>query len=184
MASAMPSQTEPRSRGYGRIEEYQAILEDTAGISGRRQNTNDLFVGLNVVFLTGIGFLLSTAHFTSWVLTITLALIFVFTYSLNRIWVRTLKDYSTLLGVRHRYIEDLEREFREERGGDPKVGMILITGEKLYRGPDRKETKFGFGRLELQIARTLVLLYLAITILVAIATALVMYGFIPPFTLT
>jgi hypothetical protein len=178
----------PRSRGYGRIGEYHAILEDTAGISARRQNTNDIFVGLNVVFLTGIGFLLTSTHFTSWFPTITLAFISIFTYLLNRIWVRTLKDYSKLLGVRHKYIEDLEREFREEHGGD-EIGMFLIIGKELYgkgasmQAKEKKATVLGFTTLELRMARLLTWAYPAITVAAGIVTWMVTVGVVPPVSL-
>ena len=47
------------SNTFERIEEYKAILENHAEVSARRQRTNDIFVGLNTVFLTALGFLLA-----------------------------------------------------------------------------------------------------------------------------
>lgn len=165
-------------RGFDRMEEYKAILEDTAGISGRRQTTNDVFVGLNVVFLTGIGFLLSTTHFTSWVPVIAVVMTAVAVSGLNGIWIRLLKNYSSLLRVRHDYLIDVEAKFRKESNDDT-VGMFLLLRKTLYRDGSR----FGFAYLERRMAVYLTGLDLLVAGAAAALTYLVTNNYIPPVNL-
>jgi hypothetical protein len=47
---------------FERMGEYQAILEHHAQLSTRRQHTNDMYIGINTVFLTALGVLLVQSH--------------------------------------------------------------------------------------------------------------------------
>jgi len=96
------------------LEEYRAILEDTAAMNGRRQNTNGLFVSINVVFLTALGFLLLSSHLDSWwtaaaLVTVTFAIL-----PLNMSWIRTIGVYKKLIGIRHKTLQRIEKDFNFE----------------------------------------------------------------------
>jgi hypothetical protein len=51
---------------FERMPEYAALLQNTAAMSTRRQNSNTLYVTLNTVFLKGIGIYLSMADLRQW----------------------------------------------------------------------------------------------------------------------
>lgn len=114
-----------------RVEEYKAIVVDTAGVSSRRQNTNDLFAGINALFLTALGFFLVSSHFafTDWYVTAAIVLVCLVTIFLNRTWHRTLVYYSVLLAARHKYIEWVEMKLREELHIDDVVVLPNTGGE-------------------------------------------------------
>jgi hypothetical protein len=106
----------PEPRNYPRIHEYEVIVADTAGVSGRRQNTNDLFAGINALFLTALGIFLIASHFsfTDWLVNLAIVLVCLVTALLNVVWLRTLRRYQSLLAARHRYIEWVEHRLRED----------------------------------------------------------------------
>ena len=75
-------------------------MQDTTKLSDRRQTTNDLFVGLNVVFFTGMGALFYTSHLKSWWVTGLYAAITAIAFFLNFTWIRLVNRYSRLIGLR------------------------------------------------------------------------------------
>lgn len=93
------------------LEEYRAILEDTAAMNSRRQNTNGLFVSINVVFLTALGFLLLSSHLDSWwtaaaLVTVTFAIL-----PLNISWIWIIRVYKRLIDIRHKTLQRIENDF-------------------------------------------------------------------------
>jgi hypothetical protein len=60
------SSTRPESapQAFQRMEEYKAILGNLADVSARRENANNVYVGLNTVFLTAAG-VFTVAHLGS-----------------------------------------------------------------------------------------------------------------------
>lgn len=99
------------------FEEYKFVAEDTAKITDRRQTVNNLFITLNVLFVTGAGYLLSQMLATTppqplyWYVG-GMAAIAVITTLLNDTWLR-LTDFSRkLINLRFRYLEALETRMR------------------------------------------------------------------------
>jgi hypothetical protein len=100
------------------FEEYKFVAEDTAKLTDRRQTVNNLFITLNVLFITGGGYLLSqvltgakqdTSLF--WYVGGMGAIAIIATL-LNDTWLR-LTDYSRrLINLRFRYLEALETRLR------------------------------------------------------------------------
>jgi hypothetical protein len=178
-------------RGYERATEYAAILQDTAGISGRRQTMNDIFVGLNVVYLTAVGFLLSTTNFESWAPAIAVALGCAGVATVNHIWRRTIKNYSIILDIRHRYIESIEQEFREQRGEPPlpnapklEAGMFLMLKSARYSRDKKAKSEYdgyklpphGFSKLEADLERLLTSFAVGVALITLLVTFLVTQG--------
>lgn len=97
-----------------RFSYYLALMADTTKLSDRRQTTNDLFVGLNVVFFTGMGALFYTTHLKSWWVTGLYVAITVLALFLNLTWVRLNDRYRRLIELRIHYMQKLESELRNE----------------------------------------------------------------------
>ena len=126
---------------FERIEEYKAVLEDTAQASNRRRTDNTLFVGLNTVFLTGIG-LFASPHFGSWDTVIAVAMVTAIAIPVNVMWYRGLTYWMTSLGVREEYIRSIEKEFRkrsETASSELPIGLYLyLQSKNVGRKPSLK----------------------------------------------
>ncbi len=168
---------------FERIEEYKAVLENLVQLSARRQNTNNVFVGLNTVFLTGLGILLLSTRFTSWwivgaALAITLAIV-----PLNLTWRTSIIRYKRGINVRKDYLQEIEQEFRQRRAqvavgpvgtaGTPPLGLFLKVRETTLH-------RHGNTELELRLVTYFLVLYPLITLGVSVLTYLVSSQVIPP----
>src|SRR5512135_3365539 len=60
MGTPAPGGTSPfdEKRATFAFQEYQMVADDTSKITDRRQTVNTLFVTINALFLTGVGYLL------------------------------------------------------------------------------------------------------------------------------
>jgi hypothetical protein len=101
------------------FDEYKMVAEDTAKITDRRQTVNTLFVTINTVFLTGVGYLVYTffqtngdgSHVVYYAFGfLAIALI---TTRLNRSWLRLSEQSRKLIDLRIRYLERLEAFLRD-----------------------------------------------------------------------
>jgi hypothetical protein len=113
------------------LEEYRAILEDTAAMNSRRQNTNGLFVSINAVFLTALGFLLVTSHLDSWWTAAALVAVTFAILPLNMSWIRTIGVYKKLISIRHKTLQRIEKDFNfqgrlYQQYLDPTIGKTPI----------------------------------------------------------
>lgn len=165
---------------FERIEEYKAVLENVGQVSARRQGFNNVFVGINTVFLTGVGFLLLSTHLNSWWLVGALAAISLTVTPINFTWRQALLRYKNGLTEQYAYIRDIEKEFRrrhQEAYGDSNVGVYLRLDEQ------RRRPHSGNTRLEIRIATYFTALYPAITICVALVTYMTTNQLLPPFSL-
>jgi hypothetical protein len=178
-----------------RFKEYQALIEDTAKISDRRQTTNNIFVSLNVLFLTGLGllFLQSGPHLSSWWVAGIFAIVTFIAITLNNNWLDQIEKSRRLVSLRIRYLEGLEDSLRAsgefenitvqpEKGGTPQAGRGVYTFERmsLYSGSD---PRLGFTRSERALGITFNAIYLLVTITIIAITALVQANIIPSITL-
>jgi hypothetical protein len=167
-----------------RLQYYLALMEDTTKLSDRRQTTNDLFVGLNVVFFTGMGALFYASHLKSWWVTGLFAAITALAFFLNFTWIRLINRYSRLVGLRIRYMHQLESALQSEGifvsdpplpgapvqpGSVPSMGTGVYTLEfqRIYT----KDGHFGFSRLE----RGLIVIFMIAYVLATLGVATVTY---------
>jgi hypothetical protein len=161
---------------------YLALMEDTTKLSDRRQTTNDLFVGLNVVFFTGMGALFYASHLKTWWVTGLFAAITAIAFFLNFTWIRLINRYSRLVGLRILYMHQLESALQSQGifvadppsapgqpGVMPGMGIGIYTQE--YRRLYTKDSQFGFSRLE----RGLIVIFMVAYVLATIGVATVTY---------
>ncbi|HEU0026265.1 MAG TPA: hypothetical protein VFQ25_04045 [Ktedonobacterales bacterium] len=95
------------------FDEYRSVAEDTAKITDRRQTVNTLFVTINALFLTGVGYLfLQFFQTNSGDLSITFLpgflAIAIITHLLNNTWLRLSEQSRKLIDLRIRYLKALE----------------------------------------------------------------------------
>jgi len=91
-----------------RLAYYLALIEDTTKLTDRRQTTNDLYVGLNVVFFTGLGALIYASRLDTWWVTGLYAAISALALALNLTWIRLINRYRRLIRLRIEYMQQLE----------------------------------------------------------------------------
>lgn len=153
------------------MEEYRAILEDTARLGERRQRTNDVYLAINTALLSGIGLLVVSTRFTSWWTVTLLGFISLLTIPLNLTWRQLLGTYRRLLGARYEILVKLEH--RAE-----------FTG-KLYTTLAEKSRGVAAGRMtttvsEVRLALFILGLYPVLTAAAVAVTYLVAHGVIAP----
>ncbi len=101
------------------FQEYQFVAEDTAKITDRRQTVNTLFVSINALFLSGVGYLLYLYFQTRegdariFFFSIGFLAIALITTQLNRAWLRLSEQSRKLINLRIRYLERLEDLLRK-----------------------------------------------------------------------
>jgi hypothetical protein len=138
LAPLTPPSDEPT---FERMGEYAALLQNTAAMSARRQNSNTLFITLNTVFLTGIGIFLYMADLRQWwpfftVAIITVAIIAVILLPLNIIWFVATRRYVNEATYFYDYLREIEDEFRRRRNDDryPQIGGFRRATDDIIRG--------------------------------------------------
>ena len=149
---------------HARMEEYRTVMENYAQLAMRRQNLNSLFVGLNAFFLTALGFLLTNAHFDSWLLVWESGVITAVILPMNVTWLVALARYRFMIDVHSDYLKAIEREFEPvavDRTAPNSYGIISAmdarAGNKHY----------GTTGLEKGLALFFVFLYPLITLAAA-----------------
>jgi hypothetical protein len=167
-----------------RLQYYLALMEDTTKLSDRRQTTNDLFVGLNVVFFTGMGALFYASHLKSWWVTGLFAAITMIALFLNFTWIRLINRYSRVVGLRIGYMHQLEAALQSQgifvadppgALGQPApvsaigTGIYTLEFQRLYK----KDMQFGFSRLERGLIVIFMIAYVLATLGVAAVTFLI-----------
>ncbi|MBA3826452.1 MAG: hypothetical protein H0X24_21440 [Ktedonobacterales bacterium] len=167
--------TLPRNFNDHLIEEYKCIVEQTGNLSDRRQTTNDIYVALNTLFLTGLAVLLTTSHLMSWYPAIIIGIVTLISWFINFTWLSLLDRYRTLIKVRIDYLKQLETLF-PIKGANIKQG-IYLEEEAIYQ---QRGARFGFTALERRLAGLFIALYPLLTIGIVIATYFTQKGIILP----
>jgi len=176
----LSSQTGPAAPTFERIEEYKAVLDNLAAVSARRQSLNDVFVGINTVFLTALGVLLFASRLTSWGAVIAIGAISAVITPINLTWIAALVRYRRGLRFQLQYLREIETEFRQRRGtisGSPDIGFFLRLDE--VRRP-----RSGNTRLEVLLAAYFLCVFPLITGAIATLTYFVTIGYLSPLNLT
>lgn len=156
------------------FDEYKFLSEGTDDITDRRQTVNTLFVSINALFLTGVGYLLfqffQSSHDAVPFLIAFLA-IAIITSLINSAWLSLSESNRKLVDLRIRYLKQLEKHLRQG-GAFPEVVIPLkdyetrapgknveetrgtYTLEDVLYNPGAKKQPFGFSRAEQRIGRT------------------------------
>lgn len=164
------------------------MAEDTARLSDRRQVVNTLFVSINALFLSGIGYLfLQIVQRQTRLLVAAVAFLFVAIGAslLNRAWLRLSEQSRRLVDLRIRYLKALEALMREggafasvqvplkaDERATPDQATLTTRGaytleDVLYR-PQAKHANFGFSRAEQMVGRTFTTAYWVAVILMLV----------------
>jgi hypothetical protein len=173
-----PNILTPEPNIFERIEEYKAILENHAQLSARRQHVDDVFVGLNTIFLTALGFLLLQSHLDTWWVFVVVSTVTLIILPVNIIWRSALIRYGERLSVRCDYLREIEQEFRTRRGkvaDEPEIGLFSRLKETGLHHRKKSNTQ-----LEVKLATYFICLYPIISLAVGILVYLVKAHLIPP----
>lgn len=183
------------------FSEYQLLMDGTDKITDRRQTANTLFVSINALFLTGVGYLLFQSFHniaTSGWFILGFFIIAVLMQAINNTWRKLSNSYSRLVNLRIRYLKQLELQLHvggvfpyvetplenDELVTDPtksvvergKSRAIVDRGtyqieNVLYNNPETQKEEFGFSHAEQRIGRIFTAAYWLAFVAPAIACA-------------
>lgn len=173
------------------FDDYKTVIENTAKLSDRRQTINDIFVGLNSLFLTALGFLFVSLQLTSWWPTVVFAFVTAATTVINTTWLRINNRYRELIRVRLAYAQAREIQLQEQFQA-PTVRVIIDPHKKtekdetmfgvlqweertLYPSDDSAHVNANFSRLEQQLIHFFLVSYFVLTAIVALLTYFIDY---------
>lgn len=162
---------------FERIEEYKAVLQNHAAIHARRQSTTNVFVSLNGVFLTAIGFLLVSSHLNSWWVVGAVGVINGAIFPMNLIWLRILNRYQINHLEYIRYLREIETELAK-RWGNKHIGIYRRFVDPAVFA------RVGTSQLERLLAIYFLCLYPAIIVVAGIFVYLVSKQMVPPLFLS
>ena len=176
-----------------RFEEYQSIYDNTTSLSERRQSINNLFVGINTLFLTAFGYLIINLPLQPWWPSIVFTIVTAPVIAINIIWYRLNHRYKNLINVRIIYLKALEDylqtqgfaalpiTFPRDKHRNPPanvpssvtlVGIHNFEDDKTGELQRRLGPIFGFSSLEQGIIQVFVITYIGITALVILLNTL------------
>lgn len=184
------------------FREYQLLMEGTDKITDRRQTVNTLFVSINALFLTGVGYLLlqffQRSQFAA-IFVLGFFVIAVIMTLINRTWLKLSESSRRLVDLRIRYMKKLEEAMRAG-GYFPSVNVPLIgdepsvigganpyttrgtyTVEDVLYNPEARKVAFGFSRAEQRIGRTFTIAYWVAFVLAVLYFVLVLAATYLPF---
>lgn len=174
------------------LQEYFTVMQDTTKLSQRRQTTNDILTGINVVFLTAMGAVFVSSHLRSWWVTAIFGAITVFAWLFDITWIRLLNRYAALADLRIRYLSAVEERLRQTgafvevetlaRGAKQPVrtrGVYALENAVLFKPGNRG----GFIRRERFLVLLFMFAFLFVTGIVAGLTQLIAAGAMAPLTL-
>ncbi len=159
-----------------RFKEYQILIEDTAKLSDRRQTINDILVGINALFLTGLGYIIVNSRLTTWWIPEVLGVVALVTLPINFTWRALNERYRKLVGIRIDYLTKLETKLRST-SGENDFGVYHEEFATLYSKSDKTA---GFSQLERRFIILFTLLYPGIAIAMAVVSYFVQQHMLPP----
>lgn len=175
------------------FREYQLLMEGTDKVTDRRQTVNTLFVSINALFLTGVGYLLlqlfQNLNRALWFIFgfLVIALIM---WRVNSTWLDLSESNRRLVDLRIRYMKAIEEHLREANAfpvvkvplekdemRDERVVFTETRGtysvEDVLYNPNAKHQPLGFSRAEQRIGKTFSRAYW-VALLLAIAAYIVL----------
>ncbi|HEX8981759.1 MAG TPA: hypothetical protein VF792_03235 [Ktedonobacterales bacterium] len=155
------------------FDEYLALAAGTDKVTDRRQSVNTLFVSINALFLTGVGYLLlqffESERQSAWFIVGFLAIAWI-TSRLNNAWHKLSEQNRRMVSLRIRYLQQIEKQLRDggflspvtvqlekdevmADGKDTMTTRGTYTLEDVLYSPSAKRPAFSFTRAEQQIGR-------------------------------
>ena len=175
------------------FKEYQLLMEGTDKITDRRQTVNTLFVSINALFLTGVGYLLlqsfqSVKH-SLWFI-VGFLVIAILMNVINSTWLDLSESNRRLVDLRIRYMKQLEKHLREVsvfpvvvvplksdevrvKDQHTETTRGTYTVEDVLYNPDAKHQPLGFSRAEQRIGRTFTIAYWLAFVIAVVAFAVI-----------
>jgi hypothetical protein len=166
---------------------YTALIADAANTSTRRQTVNNIYIGVNGIFLTGVGFLLISSHLDSWWIFAATTAVALAIAPLNRAWLQSLRYYERLLSARYKTMREIEikhqlterlldvQPSQQPTSHSSLVGQAAFTGSPLpYAGMNQERLSESFSTsslLEMSLPRYFLWLYP----IIALASALLVF---------
>lgn len=162
------------------FREYQLLMEGTDKITDRRQTVNTLFVSINALFLTGVGYLLLQLFQHSGFAAVFILGFFVIAVimtRINRTWLKLSESNRRLVDLRIRYMKELEKALRAGGyfpsvdvplkddepsvigGANPYTTRGTYTVEDVLWNPAATKVAFGFSNAEQRIGKTFTAAY-------------------------
>ena len=148
-------------------------------MSIRRQHINDLYIGLNTVFLTALGFLILQSGLNTWWIAAIVGAIGAVVTPLNLVWRATLVRYGQHLALRFDYIREVEKDLQESYRGSGVRSDVGVHLRVKKAGMHRK----GNTQLERVLATYFIVLYPTLAVVVAVIVLLARMQLIPPLAL-
>ena len=155
---------------FDRADEYGIVMQDAAWLSERRQTSHNVFIGLNTLALTGMGYVVTTNRISTWWAFALVATIASIMIPFNVIWQLSLRGYKRGLDSRYAYLRDLETTFPQ----------LMETPAGVFTKFKREEIeRYSNSRQELRVAWYFMLLGPSIAAAVGLLTWLVTNAVIP-----
>jgi hypothetical protein len=180
---------------------YTALIADAANTSTRRQTVSNIYLGINGLFLTAMGFLFITSRLNSWWVVGATAAITIAVTPLNRSWLQTLGYYEQLLNGRYTLMREIEvqHRFSERLFGttDSPAGEARLAGQAVALNaplayaraipdrltPDRLSSGLATSStLEKSLPRYFLWLYPILAVGIAVLVLLISTGVLSPIT--
>ena len=151
-----------------KFDEYKLFIEDTARFTDRRQNTSNLFVTVNSLLLTAMGFIIADTQLSdAWMLLFNTPLIVAGIY-VSRWWGQLLHRYRLLGRLRFKVLREMESS--KELAG---IEKMYHREDELYPRNDDGTVAQGvglnFSDLESKLPSLFIKLYIATAIGILIA---------------
>lgn len=170
-STSQAAQPPSRDSLQASFQEYQALAEGTDKVTDRRQTVNTLFVSINALFLTGVGYLLlqylSSQSASGWFILGFVAIAWI-TTRLNSVWLKLSEQNRRMVSLRIRYLKEIEKQLRDSNflpmvtvplyddevmtdGEHSMTTRGTYTLEDVLYSPNAKRPAFSFTNAEQQI---------------------------------
>jgi hypothetical protein len=140
------------------FEQYQLLVEDSARLSDRRQTVNNLYLSANSLLLSAIAILAQQSGVKSLQDVLLVLLLVCAGIFLSSDWGRLLRQYRQLLNLRFALLKKIESQ--EDFPGPIKT----YQEEELLYPADPRKSRFGFARVESNLPRVFIVLYILVVI--------------------
>lgn len=167
---SMPSDdsTEPKARAHDVFDVYSVAISDTNELRSYGQRIDSVYVTILTLILGGDAYVAAASRFDSWVPVIVTAGIGLVGLNFCQRWLRGLKNHSIIVRYRYDWLRNLEATDELRR-----LHADLFTSEyqDVYEGgKEESKVERDARRRNRQIQRVFRMVFLAIPVLLALAT--------------
>ena len=155
---------------YDKFDEYKFLVDDTARITDRRQNTSNTYITINSILLAAITFLFTEKDIQVFVLIAVAVIIMFIGLLICTAWKNEIDGYRNLLSVRF----DVLREMEEHPEMADSVKVYHREDILFPRDENGKiiSTKGVFSKVERSLPQIFMGLYVMLAAIIIIASLL------------